>query len=425
MAASQFPQFSPLEHYKAINERDLVKPTTINDAAYAKATSIYNQAKNSDIDLGKQATARGIRQHDLIGEGNKFNTKDTAALLEQGNYKDANAVFRPAIKEIEPGVRLIPTSEVRNELISQAKAASGIDDADRQTLIKQITKRYAPGSAADLAHPRGYSLTDLHDARIAAQPKSKFTPGISTPPAVLSAKLSRLEGAGFKKLFDENIPEKVTLNGQTIENPLKELRREFEGNFKLADYLRSLHNKKVPQSLVQKGTSLFARAAGGALGAKFGGYPGFLFGSRGGEMLFSSFEALPNPIKIGVLRQLQNERSPVYSVLEEYLHATQQERLLMKALPVAGGSSFKPTRPTLFATPKGVITPDKGAAIDLTAVEKGTAKAPKSGRSAAAQKKLVQYIQENNQGPYVAPKDLPVIKAGTKPKAPKRLNDIL
>lgn len=409
----QYPGLNPTAHYQAVNEKDFLRPTTVNEPRFAKAQNIYNDAKTRGINLEKTASEQGII-HDQIAEGGKYNTSDVADNLREGNYQVGNDVVRPAIKQIEPGVRLVPVSEVRGAMLDRVRniPASEIDAEDRATLIKQITKRYAPGSAADLAHPNGYSLTDLHDARIVSGKNGKFKPG-ADPSTALTAQRAREEGRVFADIFDKTIPEDAGLAG---------VRKFQEGNFRLADYLDSLHGKNVPEGITKKAVRLFGRAAGGVLGAKFGGFTGYLFGSRGGDMLFASFETLPNPIKVNILTKAfaNRAKSPVFDTLSQYLGKRQTEQLLMKALPGPGGSSFKEVPPTLFATPGGKITPNKAEAIDVTAVEKGTAKTPKAGPAYKTRLKEIQNKLER----YLTPKEIDSIDFGATPKRPLKKGEI-
>ncbi len=191
LAKAQFPGLSPTNHYLKINARDIVQPTVVNKAAYNKATDIFNDAKAKGIDLGEVANNRGI-QHDQLIDGGRYSTADAADALRQNNFKVSSEVIRPAIEAAEPGVPLVPIENVRNAMVSKIKAipASQIADEERATILKQIEKRYADGSATDKAHPNGFSLTDLHDSRIAAASKGGYKPGQSASDALKAQRLA-------------------------------------------------------------------------------------------------------------------------------------------------------------------------------------------------------------------------------------------
>lgn len=402
---SQYPNASLQQHYLDVNAKDLARPTTVNSATYSKASAVFNDAKNRGIDLAQVANERGIVHDDIASEG-KYDTEDTVDQLRQANYDVGKQTLRPALKAISPDVARVPISQVRGALLKEIHdtPASQLNDADRAAQIKRVNTQYGDGSAADKAHPNGYALTDLYDSRIEAQGRGKYKPGITTEPNVLKAKLARSEGRVFKNLFDRNVP---------ADSGLDAVRKESEKNFMLADYLDELDTKKVPEGITKKAVRLFGRGLGGVLGSKIGGFPGFLVGSRGGDMLFSSFETLPNPIKSSLLSNAFASRStsPVFDTLNKYLGEKETARLLQKALPAAGGSSFKETSPTLFTTPKGVSTPIKSEAIDLTTVEKGNAKPPTTDRRLSSYLKKTSQAQSDAGAQYTPDNELPTIKA--------------
>ncbi len=411
---SQFPGLDAQKHFTAVNEKDILRPTTVNEPRYAKAASVYEDAKSRGIDLEKVATERGII-HDKIAEGGKYNTSDTVDSIREGNYAVSDKIARPAIKAAEGGVRRVKVSEVRNAMLDKVHSipANQIDPADREALVKSIAKRYAAGGPADLAHPHGYTLTDLHDARIISQKNGGYKPGASSSDA-LKAQRNREEGRVFGDIFDKTVPPEVGM---------KEFRKELEKNFLLADYLERLHGKQVPQGITAKAIRLFGRGLGGVIGSKVGGFPGFLIGSRGGDMLFNSFETLPNPIKMSVLENIKKEDPAIYKQLVKYIGEKEAERLSIKLLPAPGQTSYKETPPTMFGSDKGgKPTPVKQEAVDIESVQSGAAKSPKSGRSPAMLRRLAELA--NTQDPYTPADQLPVIQMGNKPKPKKNLSDI-
>lgn len=409
----QFSGLDATKHYTAVNEKDILRPTTVNEPRYAKATSVYNDAKSRGIDLEKVATERGII-HDKIAEKGVYNTSDTVENIREGNYQVSDKIARPAIKAAEGGVQRVPVADVRNAMLDKVHSIpkSQIDDADRAILAKQIARRYAPGGPADKAHPHGYTLTDLHDSRIISQKNGKYKIGGTTSDA-LSAQRSREEGRVFSDLFDKTVPPEVGMQA---------FRKELEKNFLLADYLETLHGKHVPQGITAKAVRLFGRGLGGVLGSKFGGFPGFLVGSRGGDMLFDSFETLPNPIKMSVLENIKKEDPKIFKDIVKYIGAKEAERLTMKLLPAPGQTSYKETPATLFGSDKGgKPSPIKQEAVDINSVQSGAAQAPGTDRRLSSYLVKVQNAQAADQ--QYQPEG--VIPMGPKPKkSPKNLSDI-
>ncbi len=423
---NQFPGLNPTEHFKAINERDIIAPTTVTKPAYSKATDIYNEAKRRGIDLGKLANQRGI-SHGSITDGNAFNTEDTATLLRKENYKASKDVLRPAIESVQRDVPPVPTSQIEGALYKRIHdmPSSQINDADRKALLERVQKTYGVdlGEGKDVkvttspavdAHPNGYNLTDLFDSRIEAGGRVPYKPGGSPSTDRLPAKFAQQEEAVFRDLFDKNLPPDSGLN---------EVRKQFEENFMLADYLDALHTKTVPKGPVKKAVNLFGRGLGGVLGSKVAGFPGFLVGSRGGDILFNNFEALPNPIKEKVLQNAFKNRgaSPAFDKLRKYLGDQESARLLQKLLPAK--SSFKEVPPTLYTGKKVSTTPIKNEAFNTADVVSGKIKAPGTDRRLGSYLKKVQNARAADQ--QYAPEK--TIDMGDKPKpkkTPKSLNDI-
>lgn len=413
-AKSQFPGLDPTQHFLDVNAKDIARPTTINKAAYSKATDINSDAVRRGIDLPAQANKLGI-SHSSITEGGNFNTEDAAQALRQQNFDVSKKVLRPAIQNIETDVQKVPIAQVRGSLLQKIHGApaSQINDAEREMLVKNVNKTYGDDSAAARAHPNGYSLTDLFDSRIEAGPRAKYKPGITPEPDVPKAKLARMEASTFKDIFDRTVP---TNSG------LDEVRKEFEKNFLLADYLDALHTKKVPEGVVKKAVNIFGRGLGGALGSKVAGFPGFLVGSRGGEMLFHSFELLPSPLKSAVLtRAFADKADPtVFKTLNKYLGDQQTGRLLQKLLPEKASAAKSPT---LYTAKKVSTTPIKSEAFDTADVATGKIKAPTTDRRLGSYLKKVQNaLVADHQ--YAPETKIDMGKKPTPKKSPKSLNDI-
>jgi hypothetical protein len=427
----QFPQLDPTEHFKNVNKNDLLKPTTINKPAYSAATDIYKEAQRRGIDIGEHANELGIAHHELA-DGRAYNTEDTAKLLNTENITKTKEVIRPALKVLDHEVPWVPVSEVRANVIAKIRAMSPstISDSERTALINRAMRVYSDTSAAAKAHPHGYNLTDMFDSRIEAGTRGKYRYGVTPGPDVTSAKFARAEESTFRDLFDSKVPKN---------SGLTEVRKEFEKNKLLADYLEALHNKRVPQSVVGRAVELFGRGVGGAVGGNVGGFSGFLVGSRLGDMMFKNFELLDNPIKANILRTAFKNRmeSPVYNMLRKKIGDVEAERLMRLRLPAPGQTSYKeppltavpdPVRklttyhsnPEISVTPNGVAALDKKEAADIAAVEMGKAKPPKTDRRLSSYQKKVRDARD--AGMFYSPEG--TIPMGKKPKAPKRLNDI-
>lgn len=403
----QYPGLDLKKHYTEVNERDVLRPTTVNDPKYGKATQVYNDAKTRGIDLEKEATRLGI-QHDKYAEGGKYNTRDIVDSIREGNYAQGEKIVRPVIKAAEYGVPKVPISSIRSAMLKKIDdiPSSVANSTEKQAWKNKIIKEYGDNSAEALAHPNGYSLTDLYDGRIVYQKNGKYKLGNNASDAS-NAELSREQARVYAQIFDDIVPE---------ETGLKEFRKELEKNFMLADYLDVLHGKAVPDGITKKAVRLFGRTSAAILGGKIGGFPGAIIGSNIGDAFFHSFAVMPSPIKGAILSSLKAQKSPAYAALESYLGKKEVEKLLLLGLPEGGKSSFKGTSERLFSTPGGKATPVKQEAVDVASVELGKAKKPGTDKRRGFNQK-VEAAQEN-QGPYLRPDEMPTIKMGR--PAPKK-----
>lgn len=415
--AAQYPNVDPVGHFKEVNQQDLVRPAMSNESRFANATDIYENAKSQGIDIGDEMTKMGI-QHDDISKGGVYNTKNLAKNLEQNEYDIGNKIIRPAIREIQAGIPNTSVSDVRTSLLNKIKAVPGssLNDTDREWMENQINRQYGNNSAAARANPDGYNLETLHDNRIVEQGNAKYK-NDGTPLENRPAKLARYKGQVFSNLFDSKAP-----------SEFQDVRAEQEKNFKVANYLRALNGKKVPEGITQKAIRLFGRGLGSVLGSHVGGYPGLFVGGRIGDALFDRFDTIPNPFKGAALRSaFANKAEPeVFQALQKRVGAAEAERLMRLPLPAAGETSGAPIgapkpSPTLFSTPGGQAAPDLQNAVDMSSSR--VSKVPATNTKSPAYKAKVLAAQLN-QGPYVPPRSLPVIDMGKPASSPRSLNDI-
>ncbi len=198
-----------------------------------------------------------------------------------------------------------------------------ITDAERATIKARVLKEYGDNSAAAIAHPKGYSLTDLHDAKISTGSNGKYRPN-GTMADNLRANQSRQESSAFRKLLEENAPADLKI---------KEFNKAIQEKFQLADYLEALHGKKVPMGVVQRAVDLFGKVAGATVGSKLGGGLGGVAGYHLGGVLFDSFERLPNPLKAYYLKSIEKTQPEIFSAFKQYLGDQEAVKLLRLKLP--------------------------------------------------------------------------------------------
>lgn len=319
---SQYPGLSKenlQNRYLTIEKENFAKPTTENAAAYRKATDIYKNAESQGTNLSQEAVNNGVT-HDKIIEGGKYNTVDTADSVSADAMKTSHDLMRPALAAAESGVERVPISEVRANMIREIDniPKTQVTDAERATMKARIAKEYADDSAAALAHPQGYSLTDLHDNKISTGSNGKYRPN-GTMADNLRANQSRQESSTFRKLLEDRAPADLKI---------KDFNKAIQQKFQLADYLEALHGKKVPLGVVQKAVDLLGKVTGATIGSKLGGGLGGVAGYHLGGVLFDSFERLPNPLKAYYLNSIEKTQPAIFDAFKKYLGDQETIRLL-------------------------------------------------------------------------------------------------
>jgi len=327
------------DRFKAIEEKDFAQPANSPIAGYKQATKIYNNAKKEGTNLAKVAVDNGI-EHSSIIEGGKYNTLDTANILREDAMKTSHDLIRPALEIAEYGVQKVPIGNVRNALLSKVESipASQITATERQTMKNNIMKEYGVGSAEAKAHPDGYSLTGLHDNKIAKSNNGKYKFGVGASDT-LNATQSRYESDVFRKLLEDLAPSDLDI---------RSFNKELQKKFQLADYLESLNTKKVPQGLAQRAMEFIGKIGGASFGSQFGTLGG-VAGYHIGGVFTDSFTRLPNPLKAYYLQSIQHTQPEVFNMFRQYLGDQEIIRLLQKKLP--SGNKLRANYPQINLGP--------------------------------------------------------------------------
>lgn len=285
-------------------QKDWAKPTTVNKPTYSKATDIYKNAANQGHDISKTLVDNKINLSDHIENGN-YNTADTADKIRQDASKTSNELLRPSLEKANDVTPKTPVSEV----ISNAKDSISKDKSlTIETKNKLLEKIDETGKALKQEHPRGLSLTDLHDEKIVRGLNSKMSPvgDISTN---LEAQKNNAFRDSLKTLVEQKAPKDI---------PVKEFNAELQKQYQTADYLDALHNKKVPVSLGGKIAQAGAKYAGAALGS-IGGVPGEFAGYHLGGMLENLMKNAPGKIRDSLLGNLEKTNPEAFSKVQQYL----------------------------------------------------------------------------------------------------------
>jgi len=310
--------------FRKIDEENFARPTKENKASYKKATEIYQKGTDEGTDLGKVAVDNGIT-HDSLINGKTYDTLETSDMLRQDAMKTSHDLLRPALAAAEPGVQKVPLSQVRDSLLAKIDSIppSQITSTEREVMKNNIKKEYSNTSAEARAHPNGYTLTDLHDTKIAKGNNGKYKFGVGAS-ETLNATQSRYESDVFRKLLEDTAP---------AELDIRSFNKELQKKFELADYLESLNTKKVPTNFVSNSIDFAGKILGAKVGASVGGGLGGVAGYHLGGVLFDSFERLPNPMKGYYLRSIEKSQPEIFKAFQGYVGDQETARLMRLQLP--------------------------------------------------------------------------------------------
>jgi len=337
---SQYPgaKTGVQNYYQARDTAELFAPTKDPKGTYKGARDVYEKANKMGVDL-KQTAAENKIYATNMHDGSTWDTETTVDALRKETAGIGHDLLRPALKEAEGSVQRIPITEIQSRMSAGINKipSSKITDAQRQKLLSNIENEFAPGSAADLAHPNGYSLTDLHDSRLGAAANvkwpSKLVPGNVAD--ALSNTYYKEQQSVLAKLLKETAPKDIGVEA---------FQKKLQDRFTLADYLEKLQGKKVPRSLFQKTLKKGVQLAGGSIGGATGNIYGMFGGYQLGGIFVEGFMNASNPIKAAVLRELQVTEPAAFNALRAYIGDQEAARLIRVQLPGAS----KTTAPDLM-----------------------------------------------------------------------------
>lgn len=337
---SQYPGAtgSGQRYYEKVEREALIKPTSLPNPSYKGASEVYKDANKRGIDIGKVASENKIYATDLQDEG-MYSTMDAVDALRKETMQKGPDLLRPALQEAEAGVQRIPISQVRARMIEQVNKVpkANLTDAERAKLISNITSEFSDGSAADVAHPGGFSLTDLYDNKLSSGSNVIYKTLAPTVADNLSNTYYKSQRKVFEELLEKNAPKDLDIPAFS---------KKLEERFMLADYLEKLHGKKAPQSLFKKALKTGAKLAGASIGGSGGNIFGAFGGYHAGGVAIDAFQNASNPIKNAYLRSIEKAEPEIFQAFKSYFGDKQVEKWMRMKLPPGS---------TIFA---GAPTPD-------------------------------------------------------------------
>ncbi len=339
-------------------------------------------------------------------EGNKIKT------LEQADEFRATAspfqkINRTALQEIEKTVPKVNLLDQEEKAVALIKTPRNINEGTAKSLEKEIRSEYS-----DLRSHYGddVPITVLDDIKSARWKPIKFDKFNANRPLLGDANYA------IAKTAQKTIENTASSVGA---EDIAQVNRHIGDIMEGAKYLEGLNGRTIKGGGLDK---LALKGAGFLLGNSI---PAKIAGYFGGEAVANMIIAnkISGPIQRMILKNIESKEGP--AALKATVKWIEEQRAARAATPAPLQLMDKnPQTPsTLFATPKGKISPIKQEATDIGAIETGAVKAPKQGRSQRA--KLAEILNQNE--PYLSPKEMPTIKAGTVPKPSgrtKRLNEV-
>lgn len=408
---SQFPGMTKdnvARHYEKIEVDRLMQPIKEAGPTFRNATEVATDATRRGVDLRKLAADNKVYASDHVVDG-RFATQDTVNALRDEAMSGGKEILRPALAAADPSVQAVPLYEIRNQMMAKLSKIPDAKLSPEQKLkfAQNIAKEYGPGSVTAASHPNGYNLTGLYDAKLQTSSglyKGPKSGGVQSISDSLTSQQKQLESQVFADLLKRNAPKELGLDKYF---------KAQEGRFVLADYLESLNTRKAPQSLFQRAIKKTSQLAGATTGANVGGPFGMFSGYQFGGIMADTFSSASNPVKIAFLKSIGKTEPEIYAIMKQFTSDANIAKGMRQALPGAGGTTV--TSPTLFATPKGKITPIAQEARDVAAVEGGKVKTSSSRPSAKNKRPLADYY-------YAKEGEMPVIDAGK--RAPKKKSNL-
>lgn len=331
------------QHYVANEAANWAKPSTVAKPSYNKPTEILTNAAGRGNDIPTTLVKNRITLANNIDNGT-YATADTAAQLRTDASKLSSELLRPSLQMADYTTPKVPVTDIVKSTIDDITHSRGATPHDIQ---RQITRAKAEGAALAKKYPDGMSLTEMHDNKITYASHGKYSP-IGDMNVNNIAAVNRSFGRTLGGLVEAKAPAGV---------PVKEFNAELAKQYQAADYLESLHGKKVPQSILSRVARTAAKVTGAAAGHAMGG--GILGGVGGyhiGGMLETMLENMPNPVKGHFLNTLEMTNPQAFTAVKNFIGEEQAAQLQRRQLPAPSplGSSknpITPTPPTVYDKP--------------------------------------------------------------------------
>jgi len=395
------------KRYLDSDKKKFKQVTTIPKASYRKTTDIYKNAGEKGNNMEEVLVDNGVRFDEVVEDG-LFNTQDVSKKFRNDAVKRQGEQLRPAIQEADLSFQRVPISRVREQMITKINK-SKFGATEKKRMINEVNNRYSNEGAEAMAHPNGYGLEDFYDEKISSDLRSKPKQDGSFSEN-FAATTAKNEGDTFRAMLKANAPEWIEI---------EKVLAQSESMFQAANFLESLHTKKVPETLFSRGVDFLGRGLGATAGAGVAGGYGSILGYHAGPLFLTSFKNMSNPVKAMYLKRLSIQDPPAFIQLKNALGEKVTERLMQLKLPAPGKTSYKDPDSIFYQAEGYSPTLNKQEAVDMASLNRKDVKTPKGGKS--KRPKLREMLEGYEE--YVSP-DKKVIPTGPTPKKNKRLTEL-
>ncbi len=344
--------------YKNASIKDWSAPANSNTAGFKTPAGIFNSALDKGNNIAEGLVNSGIKLSDNVENG-RYNTTDTAGSLRADAGQLSKDGLRPALQTADYYTPKTSVDEITKSAIDTINKNKSITAGDKETLIANAK---AEGQALANKYPDGMSLTDMHDEKITYGSNVKRSP-FGDPATNMKATLNESFRDTLKNKVEDKSPDGL---------PVKEFNKALSDKYKQADYLDSLHGKKVPTTIFKRIGKKLGQVAGLGIATHFGGgLLGDIAGYHLGGSVESFFSNMSNPVKSMFLDNLPKSNPAAFAKLSQFIKDTGQEAALRPQLEAGSplGTAKNPIitpAPTTFepaAQKIGQTTPEQPLAL--------------------------------------------------------------
>lgn len=294
---------------------------------YNKSREVVAEAQRKGVDIKQKLKDNKVYAEEHVING-KYNTKATAEALANEAKNGGSEFIRPALRAADPGVPRTNISEVRNQMISEInKQPSSVLSAEqKKDFILRIAKEYGDDSAEALMYKNGYGLEDLYNSKLQRTSGLYKTPksgGTTTISDKLTSKQKEIEARIFDRILRNKSPKELKIDDYF---------KAQEDKFVLANYLKTIHNTKAPQTRTQRIFRKVTQLTGGTLGYRTFGPMGMFNGYQFGGIMADTFASIPNPVKVSYLRSIGKQVPEIYNIMTEFVSKEEAARLIRPLL---------------------------------------------------------------------------------------------